>query len=170
VFYELGIRHGIRPNSTVTMIGKGTVIPFDVAVVRALSYAIDSLGNPETPDQDRLAVAERLIACRNYRVEDSPLFQLLTDWPRPDLQRLKTDTFRDMVEYSQKYKRKLEQAREGGLAEVRAVESELNVKDADPAIIVDLFLSYRAVEAWQEMIDLVERMSPVLARTCVDIC
>jgi len=44
------------------------------------------------------------------------------------------------------------------------------VKDADPAIIVDLFLSYRAVEAWQEMIDLVERMSPVLARTCVDIC
>src|SRR5262249_25899252 len=45
VFYELGIRHGIRPYSTVTVIGKGTVIPFDVVMVRALSYAIDTLGN-----------------------------------------------------------------------------------------------------------------------------
>src|SRR5215472_5005383 len=56
VFYELGIRHGIRPYSTVTVIGKGTVIPFDVVMVRALSYAIDTLGNPELPDQDRIAL------------------------------------------------------------------------------------------------------------------
>lgn len=165
VFYELGIRHGIRPYSTVTVIGKGTVIPFDVVMVRALSYAIDTLGNPELPDQDRIALSKRLIACHEHPLEDSPLFQLITDWPKPDLQRLKTDTFRDRVEYERKYKLKLERAREGGVVEVQAVEGELNINDADPAIVVDLFLSYRAVEAWQEMIDLAERMSPVLART-----
>ena len=165
VFYELGIRHGIRPQSTVTVVGRGTVIPFDVATIRALLYAIDGNGQPETPDQDRDALAERLIGCRDHPAEDSPLFQLVSDWPRPDLQRLKTDVFRDAVDYSRHYKQKLEEARKGGVAAVGVVERELNVKDADPAIIVDLFLSYRAVEAWQKMIDLVGRMSPVLART-----
>jgi len=39
------------------------------------------------------------------------------------------------------------------------------VLDADPAIVIDLFLSFRAVKDWQRMVDLVDRMSPILART-----
>jgi hypothetical protein len=31
VFYELGVRHGIRPHTTVLIFGKGTRLPFDVA-------------------------------------------------------------------------------------------------------------------------------------------
>jgi tetratricopeptide (TPR) repeat protein len=164
VFYELGIRHGIRPHSTVLMFGKGTRLPFDVAPLRALQYAIDEFGMPSDVDVDRDALAARLTGCRDP-IEDSPLFQLIGDWPKPKIARLKTDTFRELVEYSQKYKSKLESARKRGLDAVQKIENELNIKDTDPAVIVDLFLSYRAVESWVSMVDLAQRMSAPLART-----
>jgi tetratricopeptide (TPR) repeat protein len=164
VFYELGVRHGIRPHSTVLIFGKGMRLPFDVAPLRSLPYAIDSFGAPETPAEDRKSLAARLIEARNP-TEDSPLFQLVTDWPKPDLARLKTDRFRELVEYSRKYKEKLRSARDQGAAAVSEIEKELNIKDTDPAIVIDLFLSYRATKAWQEMVDLVPKMSPIIART-----
>jgi tetratricopeptide (TPR) repeat protein len=164
VFYELGIRHGIRPHSTVLLYGKGTSIPFDVAAVRALPYEIDKKGKPAKPDADREALVKRLEACRDP-VEDSPLFQLVSEWPRPDISRLKTDTFRDLVEYSKAYKNKLENARAKGRNAVNEIEKELKVADADPAIIIDLLLSYRAVESWEDMVNLYRRISPILART-----
>jgi len=164
VFYELGIRHGIRPYSTVLVFAQGMRLPFDVAPLRGLPYNLGPAGAPETAEADAKALAGRLIACRQP-VEDSPLFQLVTDWPRPDLARLRTDRFREAVEYSQEVKEKLRTARKAGANAVATVERELNVKEADPAIVADLFLSYRAVEAWQAMVDLVPKMSPVLART-----
>lgn len=164
VFYELGIRHGIRPHSTVLLFGKGMRLPFDVAPLRALPYTIDALGNPSTVDCDRNALAARLIECRNP-IEDSPLFQLVGDFPRPDIARLKTDTLRDLVEYSQKYKAKLSAARKEGPEAVKRIEQELNIRDTDPAVVVDLFLSHRAVENWLAMVELVPKMSPILART-----
>lgn len=164
VFYELGIRHGIRPHSTVLLFAKGMRLPFDVAPLRALPYMIDAQGAPNAVDADRNALATRLIECRNP-VEDSPLFQLVSDFPRPDIARLKTDSLRDLVEYSQKYKAKLSAARKEGPKAVKDVEQELNIRDTDPAVIIDLFLSHRAVENWSAMVDLVPKMSPILART-----
>jgi tetratricopeptide (TPR) repeat protein len=164
VFYELGIRHGIRPHTTILLFGKGMRLPFDVAPLRALPYALDEFGTPTTIDADRDALAARLVECR-YPVEDSPLFQLVSDFPRPDIARLKTDTFRDLVEYSQQYKARLLAARKEGPEAIKRIEQELNIKDADPAVVVDLFLSHRAVENWSAMIELVPRMSPPLGAT-----
>ena len=45
---------------------------------------------------------------------------------------------------------------EGGLGDLATQEM---------GVVIDLFLSYRAVKAWQEMIELVERMAPPLAAT-----
>lgn len=164
VFYELGIRHGIRPHSTVLLFAKGMRLPFDVAPLRALPYMTDAQGAPNAVAADRNALATRLLECRNP-VEDSPLFQLVSDFPRPDIARLKTDTLRDLVEYSQKYKAKLSAARKEGPKAVKDIEQELNIRDTDPAVIIDLFLSHRAVENWSAMVDLVPKMSPILART-----
>jgi tetratricopeptide (TPR) repeat protein len=164
VFYELGVRHGIRPFSTVVIFGKGMRLPFDLAPLRGLPYALNAAGNPQTPEADRDALAERLRASR-AGVEDSPLFQLVTDWPRPDIARLKTDTFRELVEYSKQYKTKLRDARASGRDAVAAVEAELDVSDAEPAVVIDLFLSYRAVKNWHAMVALTSRMSPIVART-----
>jgi len=164
VFYELGIRHGIRPHTTVVVFGKGMRLPFDVAPLRGLPYALNADGKPEAPASDRTALAGRLISCRNP-TEDSPLFQLISDWPRPDLAHLKTDAFREIVEYSSKYKTKLRDARASGPEAVARIETELNIPAEDPGIIVDLLLSYRAVKDYGAMVGLVGKMSPALARS-----
>jgi tetratricopeptide (TPR) repeat protein len=164
VFYELGIRHGVRPHSTVLISCKGMRLPFDIASLHSVRYSIDASGTPTAIETDRHTLASRLVECRNP-VEDSPLFQLVKDWPRPDIARLKTDTFRDLVEYSQKYKEKLATARELGARAVAQIEQELDIPSIDPALVVDLFLSYRAVESWQGMVDLVPKMSLPLARS-----
>jgi len=51
---------------------------------------------------------------------------------------------------------------------VRAVEREIeDIGAAEAGVAVDLMLSYRAVEAWKEMIDVVKRMAPPLAETAL---
>lgn len=164
VFYELGIRHGVRPYSTVPVAGSGMRLPFDVSPLREILYDIDEYGLPKNPEEVRHALAERLEACRDP-ADDSPLYQLLTDVPRPDLQRLKTDAFRDMVEYSKTMKDRLRNARKEGRSAVASIENEIDVVDADPAIVIDLFLSYRAVKDWQGMVNLVDKMAPPLKQT-----
>jgi hypothetical protein len=42
-----------------------------------------------------------------------------------------------------------------------------NIRDLEAGVIVDLFLSYRAVKGWQDMINLVDRMPPPLAATAM---
>jgi hypothetical protein len=63
-------------------------------------------------------------------------------------------------------KRRLARARETGIDDLRAIEAELgDVALADAAVVIDLFLSYRAVRDWRAMVDLVERLSKPLAAT-----
>ena len=38
VFYELGLRHAVRPWSTVLIFGQESRLPFDVALLRAMPY------------------------------------------------------------------------------------------------------------------------------------
>jgi tetratricopeptide (TPR) repeat protein len=165
VFYELGIRHGIRPHSTILTFSEGIRLLFDVAPLRALPYSLDEFGVPNDIDNDIDKIVGRLEECRNP-VDDSPLFQLVTDMPRVDISRLKTDTFRDSITYSEEKKELLKIARGSGLIKVKEVENELgNIVDVNPAIVVDLFLSYRAVEDWDSMIELSNKMVPILRGT-----
>ncbi len=165
VFYELGVRHGIRPHSTILIYAKGMRLPFDVAPLRALPYKLDSFGIPIEADIHRKKIMERLKGCRKP-IDDSPVFQLVSNMPRIDIARLKTDTFRDTVEYSHEMKKKLRIARSKGSNAVAKIEQELvSIIDVEPGIIIDLFLSYRAVEDWQSMVNLVSNMPPMLVQT-----
>lgn len=164
VFYELGIRHGIRPHSTVLIAGSHMRLPFDVSPLRAILYDLDQYGLPSNPEGAKKRLTERLTECRTPS-DDSPLFQLLTDVPRPDIKHLKTDSFRKLVEYSRTMKDRLRDARAKGPEAVKKVEKDINVVDDDPAIVVDLLLSYRAVEDWGSMVSLVKKMSPLLRQT-----
>jgi len=164
VFYELGLRHAVRPATTALVFARtGERLPFDVAPLRGLPYDLGPDGKPAAPVADREALAARLREAR-AGAADSPVFQLLDGFP--DLQRLKTDVFRERVAYAEGLKRRLAAARREGLSALRAVEAELEpLADADAAVAVDLLLSYRAVKAWGEMAALVPRMSPPLAAT-----
>lgn len=164
VFYELGVRHGLRPWSTVLIFAEGSRLPFDVAPVRGLPYQLKE-GQPSNVDENKRQLVTRLHDARGARA-DSPVFQLVSDLNPPDISRLKTDVFRDSVDYSVKMKNKLTVARKQGKKEVQNIEKDLGlISNVEAGIVVDLFLSYRAVEDWESMISLVEKMSPPLAAT-----
>jgi hypothetical protein len=84
----------------------------------------------------------------------------------PDIQRDKTDVFRDRVRYSEEAKKRLAAARKAGLDAVRQEEQSLgDIANAESGVVIDLYLSYRAVKGWDEMIALAGKMSRPLAET-----
>ncbi len=171
VFYELGVRHAARPASTLMIFADGPGrLPFDVGPLRALPYRTDANGTPATPDQDREAIASRLRAVRkNERTVDSPLYQLLDDYP--NVAHEKTDVFRDRVRIAEKIRTRLAGARTSQPPSARpgllkAIEASLgDLKDIDSAVVIDLFLSYRDAESWEDMVRLARSMPQVLADT-----
>lgn len=170
VFYELGLRHAVRPWSTVLMFGEGSRLPFDVKMLRAMPYQLNAAGLPDKVDETKQSLVSRLVEAKRSSVEDpkgvidSPIYQLIENYP--DISRDKTDVFRERVRYSATMKARLTEARGKGLDAVRAIETELgDIRNVESGIVVDLFLSYRGVKAWQEMIALVEKMARPLAAT-----
>ncbi len=166
VFYELGLRHAVRPAATALVFAAGEgQLPFDVAPLRGLAYALGRDGRPSHAERDAAALAERLRAGRRF-APDSPVFQLVKDLPTPDIKRLKTDVFRERVVYSENAKQRLAAARGEGVEALRAAQRHMSpIAQAEAAVVVDLFLSYRAVKAWDDMIALEQLMARPLAET-----
>jgi tetratricopeptide (TPR) repeat protein len=173
VFYELGVRHATRPATTLAIFAKGQTPPFDVGYLRALPYELadgNALGD-EQAKQLRESLAKRLRELREIAntdaAKDSPVFQLLEGYSPPSLEHLKTDDFRSKAQYSEELRKKLAAARESGGAEaLAAIEEKLGRLDAvEVGVLVDLFLSYRAVEAWDRMIALFARLPVTVKRT-----
>ena len=124
VFYELGIRHALRPSSTVILFVEGTVIPFDIALVRGIPYRTDAAGEPLDPDMAIKAAAEQLRVARENPHKDSPIFQLLDVVPYTQIDHTKTDVFREQVDYSKKYKERLAGAVREGAKAVTQIAAE----------------------------------------------
>ena len=160
VFYELGLRHAARPCSTILLFSKdGKQLPFDVGPLRAIPYELHADGTPANVDTTKAALVqsprEARKAASEGSIPDSPVFQLVEGYPS-DIAHAKTDIFREQVQYSAEKKKALAAARQlGSLAAIEA------------GVVIDLFLSYRAVRAWEEMIALVDRMHRPLAATAM---
>jgi tetratricopeptide (TPR) repeat protein len=172
VFYELGVRHAVRPATTLALYARQQQIPFDLAYTRTLPYDLGAqhrFGADEAA-QLRGAITSLLRELREHALDrpdmDSPLFQLLQGYRPPDIARLKTDVFREQVNYARDLKRRLASAREArDAAQIHALEADLGPVDTvEAGVFVDLFLSYRAVEDWQAMIDLYARLPAALKR------
>jgi hypothetical protein len=176
VFYELGVRHTARPCTTVAIFASHQPIPLDVAFLKAIPYQLgpnNAFGDAEA-NALADALTKRLVELdemnRKGECVDSPLFQLVGEWKPPDLARLKTDVFRDRVEFNEAIKQRATRARgiakkEEAIAELEAIRREAGGLDRlETGVLIDLMLSYRAIGAWREMIELVESMPPVVAR------
>lgn len=177
VFYELGVRHASRPHTTLMLFAEQQPIPFDVATLRAIPYHMGERNRFTDAEAAalRAALSRRLLDVRELAYEqnvaDSPLVQLLQGYQCPDVAHLRTDVFRERVQYSETIRDKLLGARnaesaatgEQGLVDV---EGELGTLDAvETGVLVDLYLSYRAVGAFDRMIDLYQRLPEVTRRT-----
>jgi hypothetical protein len=165
VFYELGVRHAARPFSTVLLFADRGRLPFDLSPMRAIPYQLTDEGAPRDAAGVRRILAERLDDARRSRY-DSPVFQLVDGLAPAIVPHERTDVFRT-AQYSAQMKDKLADARDDHTGRaLRAIEAELEpIRDREAGIIVDLFLSYRAIQAWDAMIALVERMPEPLAQS-----
>ncbi len=165
VFYELGVRHTARPHYTLSIFAEDTSLPFDVRPLRACPYSLDEKRELDRVDEDRASITKWLNEARDP-VADSPLFQFFDELTPQYLSHEKTDVFRERVEYSLIAKRKLTKLRDGkDLESIKAFEESLNLTDTEGGVLLDIFLSYRALDAWDEMIALEEKMPKYLSKS-----
>ncbi|MBX5137716.1 DUF4071 domain-containing protein [Rhizobium lentis] len=167
VFYELGVRHAAKPRTTVLLFAEGQGrLPFDVAPLRAMPYSIGEKGGPTNKKEAIKGLVAKLKAARKNVDKDSPLFQLIDEYPEIKLAHEKTDVFREQVAYAEELKAKLRKARKHGRDAIYEVELSLGeLDDEEAGVIVDLFLSYRSVEAWPDMIRMFDRIDLALRAT-----
>ena len=170
VFYELGVRHCARPRATIPIFSGSAPMPFDVGPVRAVHYTLEK---GVLTDDGAAALKGALVsrlgeALDRTPVPDSPLFEFIKGFKGIELSHEVTDVFRDTVKYAEKWRDRLEAARTGcaadeGRKQLRAVEAELgDLHRLEHGVLIDLYLSYRDVEGWDEMISLFDRFPPVL--------
>lgn len=165
-FYQLGLRHALKPAGTALMCAKGAAsFGLDATALQALEYEIGADGRPASATRDGGALAERLQGA-SANLTSSPVYQIVDRFP--DIQRLKTDVFRARVDYSRDMKEQLLAARRRGVEALRAIHVDLQragngVAGAPAGVVVDLYLSYRAVKAWDDMIALAGTMAKPLA-------
>ena len=167
VYYELGIRHALRPRSTVIVFAEGTTLPFDIALLRGIPYRTSTTGEPLDAGPSVAAIAAQLTTVRDNPYDDSPLFQLIEGMPHHEVDHSKTDVFRDRVQYSARYKARLAAAcKEGSHAVQRVIADPAlsNLLEVETGVIIDMFLSLRDVRAHAAMIELYGRMPEPLKR------
>lgn len=168
VFYELGVRHAALPRSTIILRAKGTRMPFDINMLRAVTYELkDGVLDEHAARALHEALGKRLDdalkAVTNNDNRDSPLFTLIDKFPGIELPGSReTENFRDRAKRVDERRERLARARllkGAATAAIREIEVELGatIDPIDAESAVDVMLSYRDVQAWPEMIALIER-------------
>lgn len=166
VFYELGIRHTARPYTTIPIFATIGAPPFDVNMVRAIPYKLeDGRLTDEAAAALIAAIGARIAAAKRTPVDkDSPLFELFPEFAGIEMSHELTDVFRDRVRTAAELR--------DGLARARAIRprdaaiqatQDLQRNLGDPAslergVLLEFYLGYRDLEAWDAMIALYEAM------------
>lgn len=73
VFYELGVRHALRPSATILIRRKGTTIPFNIQDLDVIEYDVD-LGSAETAKKK---ISDAIQNGLTMKRTDSPVHQHL---------------------------------------------------------------------------------------------
>jgi MAP3K TRAFs-binding domain len=165
VFYELGVRHAARPRSTILICGNVAQLPFDVSLIRAIPYELDEDGVLTDPAELRRTLTDHLETALTDEVTDSPLFQLLDDYPGVDLPHESTEAFRERALWvSDLTVRANEAVKPGGdRASARQALVEIQAEATAGAaveeqLLVTLMLAYRSIEDWDQMIQAAESL------------
>ncbi len=100
VFYELGIRHALKPYTTVSIFEMNTKLPFDTAALRTFPYSFEN-GEVQELESKITSLADLIKINLDVQKaqEDSPIGQLITQYKFPNLNYLQqdADSFADNV-------------------------------------------------------------------------
>jgi MAP3K TRAFs-binding domain len=165
VFYELGVRHAVRPFSTIPIFasGGGVRLPFDVSPLRSLPYQLSNDGYPMAIQTDREALTKKLLDAKQSKT-DSPVFQLIEHLEHPKLDPAKSETFREHINKINLQRETILVA--SSLEDLHEIEQGLGtISESETSFVILLFQQYRKLGVFEDMVRLVELMSPMLAQT-----
>ncbi len=172
VFYELGIRHAVKPYTTITLFSANSKLPFDLNFLRGMPYGYDTKNLLTQVEKDVKSLTAQLQRAKKEKTTDSPVYQLVDGIAfQNSVAHEKTDIFRDKVKYNTEMKDLLMNARkkEGGKeARIKAVDdivSTLMLENEEAGVLVDVMLSYRALGAYPKMIDFINAMPTHVKQT-----
>jgi tetratricopeptide (TPR) repeat protein len=162
VFYELGIRHAAKPFTTVPILANVSTLPFDVALVRTVTYQLENGKLTQTSAQQlQTELAKRLrAAIDGVATNDSPLFQLIPKFPGIDLPDDVTETFKERLRYVEEFRGMLStacsqptlQAKRDALLKIQRDLGDLKV--VPRSVLIELLSSFRDAEAFEELVAL----------------
>jgi len=172
VYYELGMRHTIKPFTTVCIMSSKTMLPFDLNLNRTFPYQMDEDGKLTNIEADIQAIAGKLLEAKRIKTTDSPVHQLVEGISfQKSLAHEKTDIFRDKVAYEKTIKDKLENIREHPVKAERLdllhqyATTLTPIENQETGVLIDVLLSYRAIEAWPAMISWIEQLPEYVFNT-----
>jgi hypothetical protein len=194
VYYELGVRHAARPATTVLIKSIETRLLFDAQMLRAIPYSLSSVGIPDRVEVDHENIKKRLLEAKKAALADSPVYELLKGYPKftdadaesfhdrvkhaLELQERIADARSrgsELIKVAKTEARSM--PNEAGMRHIEDAELKAaeilgtvqvglgSISACEPAVVLDLFLAYRAVEAWKAMISLFAAMSDPLEET-----
>jgi hypothetical protein len=161
VFYELGIRHAAKPFTTVPIFANVSALPFDVALVRAVGYELKKGKLTKAAAQKlKSQLSKRLSdAMSGATTHDSPLFQLIPNFPGIDLPEEVTETFKDRIRKAEQFREILSSARAQPQREEREALLKIrrdlgDLKTVQRSVLIELMSSFRDAEAFEELVEL----------------
>jgi tetratricopeptide (TPR) repeat protein len=159
VMYQLGIRHGLRPQGTLVITSQGVRVPFDLMASRVLFYELNPAGRAENIERFQRAFFDLVKATLQKERTDSPVYALLSELRPPELGSLAAETRPDELRQTEELKRRILEARRLGAEELGEIEEELgDLSRVAPEVVLTLFDAYRSSGAWHGMIELGRKM------------
>jgi hypothetical protein len=181
VYFELGMRYAVRPFTTIPIIASSHFpLPFDIGPNRTFTYQVDNNFNLTDAENDVAKLAGILHRAKSARSTDSPLYDLVNGIEfQNSVAHEKTDIFRDKVKYNEQIKNELTLARltapdEKDYGKQKAerintinqiVEKYKPLENIETAVLIDIMLSYRNIEAFAEMQSFIEQMPQYVFET-----
>jgi len=171
-YYELGMRYAVKPFTTIPIIASSHFpLPFDIGPNRTFAYQVDKDFNLSDKENDISKLADILQNAKKNRTTDSPLYDLINGIAfQNSVAHEKTDVFRDKVLYDEKIKEELAYARnvtdddEEKIKSLRieaikkVVEKYRPLENIETAVLIDIMISYRNIEAFSEMLDFIRQL------------
>lgn len=173
-YYELGMRYAVKPFATIPIIASSHFpLPFDIGPNRTFAYQVDKDFNLSNKANDIDTLTKILQHAKKNRSTDSPLYDLINGIAfQNSVAHEKTDVFRDKVHYDETIKKELAYARslmdsdpDKDKAKALSIEAINQVvgkyqplENIETAVLIDIMISYRNIEAFNEMQSFIKQL------------
>lgn len=161
VFYELGVRHALRPSGTVLIAANGTRTPFDISALPVMFYDVSS-GRVTDAQRAQRELAGALRRAGEGNRVDSPVFLSMPTLATPSQAEAHDETEARARAFAALSER-IETAAQRGADALREIEQEVRqYAEEDPSLLLRLFEKYLAAGAWSDVVRITDVMPPAL--------